>query len=159
MAQKLRFENMEFEMSTGEAFVNGYPTGWTFEFVMQGLPAPGENIDTSRQFQLVTPWAYATSETANRIATLMRLNTGRPMRVEFGDENAAFPTTVRQRYISASDGRRKASVNAGLVASQIARTTAWVSDGQGGMRRVQNSAAAIAEALATIERELTFVAP
>ena len=34
-----------------------------------------------------------------------------------------------------------------------------VSDGQGGIKRVQNSASAIAEALATIERELTYVQP
>lgn len=154
---KLRFENMEFETTTGEAFANGYPTGWHFEFVMQGLPAPGENIDTSRQFQLVTPWAFATDATARRIRDMIAQHTGRDLKIEFGDENTQFSTTVRQRYIVASENGRNASVNAGLVAAYIARTTAWVSDGQGGMKRVQNSAAAIANALATIDRELGYV--
>ena len=156
---KIRFENMEFETTTGEAFVNGYPTGWHFEFAMQGLPAPGENMDTSRKLTLISPWGFATMETAEKIRKMMQSNTGRSLRIEDGDENTQFPLYVRQRYIVASENGRKASVNAGLVASQICRSTAWVSDGQGGIKRVQNSASAIAEALATIERELTYVQP
>lgn len=45
-------------------------------------------------------------------------------------------------------------MNAGLIASQIARTTAAVSDGAGGTKQVQNAAPAIAEALSALEREM-----
>lgn len=153
---RLRFENMEFETTTGEAFViNNLPTGWKFEFVMQGLPAPGENIDTSRTFQLVTPWAYATEATATRVMQLMAAHTQRALHVEFGDANSQFPTTVRQRYIVSTENGKRASVNAGLVAVQIARTTALVSNGAGGYEYVQSSSEFIRNALATIERELS----
>jgi hypothetical protein len=152
--QKILFENMEFDVSTGQAWVNGQETGWSFEFAMQGLPAPGENMDTSRKVTLISPWAFATRKTADKIRTMMEQHTGRKFEIEQGDENTQFPTNVRQLYIVAKENGKNASVNAGLVASQIARTTAIVSDGVGGYRRVQNSAMAIAEALTTIEREL-----
>lgn len=152
---RLRFENMELETSTGEAFINGLPTGWTFEFVMQGLPAAGENIDTSRAFQLVTPWAYATEATARRVLDMLSQNTRRVLRIELGDTNTTFPTTVRQRYIVANENGKRASVNAGLVAAYIARTTALVSNGQGGYEYVQSNGEFVRNALASIERELS----
>lgn len=152
--QKILFENMEFDVSTGQAWVNGQATGYSFEFAMQGLPAPGENMDTSRKVTLISPWAFATKDTAIKIRNMMEQHTARKFEIESGDENTQFPTNVRQLYIVAKENGKKASVNAGLVASQIARTTAIVSDGVGGYRRVQNSAMAIAEALTTIEREL-----
>lgn len=150
----LSFQGMDFDIATGHAHSNGLDTGWTFEFVYQALPQIGENPDTSRGLTVISPWAYATQDTAVKIRQMMALHTQNFLTVEFGDPNPHFPTTIQQRQIAAEGAGKKARVNAGLIAAQIARTTALVSDGMGGTKRVQNSSAAIAEALHALAQEL-----
>lgn len=147
------YEGMEQDALTGEAIVNGIPTGWFFERPTQVLPLP-ENPETGRHTVTVIPWAFATAATAQRVREAMQLHTQMPLEIFKGDQNPHFPLSVVQRYIGVQGQPRTVSVNAGLVASYIARTTARVSDGLGGMRVVQNDRLAIAGAIESLARAI-----
>lgn len=147
------FEGMEQAPATGEAIVNGIPSGWFFEQPTQLTPLP-ENPETGRHSVAVMPWAFATAATAQRVRETMQLHTQMPLEIFAGDQNAQFPLSVRQRYIGVQGQPRTVSVNAGLVASYIARTTARVSDGAGGTRIVQNDRLAIAGAIESLARAI-----
>ena len=77
-----------------------------------------------------------------------------PCEIFQGDPNDQFPISVPMRHIGVQGQPRRVAVNAGLVASQIARTTARVSDGQGGTKIVQNANPAIAQAIFSLLAEI-----
>jgi hypothetical protein len=114
------FEGLEFDTVTGEAICNGINTGWTFEKPYQLLPVTGSNPDTVMANQYISPWAFATATTADTILRLLQPHFD-DVKLEIikADANSRFPTSVPQRLISAGGS---AKVNAGLIASQIART-------------------------------------
>lgn len=147
------YEGMEQDAATGEAIVNGIPTGWFFELPTQLAPAP-DNPETGRQRVTVTPWAFATPSTAQRVLEAIWKHTLMPCEIFQGDPNDQFPISVPMRHIGLQGQPRRVAVNAGLVASQIARTTARVSDGQGGTKIVQNANPAIAQAIFSLLAEI-----
>lgn len=144
------YEGMEQDNSTGEAIVNGIQTGWYFERPTQIVPLP-ENPETGRQNITVKPWGFATASTAQRVLELLQVHTQLNLEIFKGEQDSAFPTSVTQRYIGVAGQPRRVAVNAGLIASQIARTTCEVSDGKGGQYITQNSNQAIAEAIAALQ--------
>gem|GEM_PF-5071857 len=147
------YEAMEQNLSTGEAIVNGIQTGWYFERAVQLLPTPWD-METGRQLSYVSPWAYATLATAMRVLNLMQVHTGMKLVLFDGDQNLHFPTSVLQRHIGVANAPRRVAVNAGLIASYIARTTSNVSDGKGGTKIVQNDRLAIAGAIESLVRAI-----
>lgn len=150
VSERTTYEGMEQDNSTGEAICNGIRTGWYFERPMQVVPL-ASNPETGRQSIAVKPWGFATASTAQRVLEAMQVHTRYPLEIFKGDQNPQFPTSVVQRYIGIQGQSRNNSVNAGLIASQIARTTAEVSDGKGGRKIVQSANGAIAEAIASLE--------
>lgn len=153
----MTYEGMEQDSSTGEAIVNGIPTGWTFECPTQLVPL-AENPETGRQSVTVTPWGFASASTAQRVLEAMQAKTGLVLEIFKGDQNSQFPFSVLQRYIGVEGQPRRVSVNAGLVASYIARTTCEVSDGKGGKKIVQHAEPVVAEALVELWRGIDLKA-
>lgn len=147
------YEGMEQDLATGEAAVNGIWTGWTFERVMQVVPIPG-NAETGRMDVRVNPWGFATASTAQRVLELLQVHTHLPLEIFKGDQNDQFPMSAVQRYIGVQGQPRRVAVNAGLIASAIARTTAEVDNGMGGKKIVQNDRLVIAEALASLNNAI-----
>lgn len=147
------YEGLEQDNATGEAICNGIPTGWTFEQPKQLAPLPSDT-ETGRHSVALAPWAFATAATAQRVREAMQLHTQMPLEIFKGDQNPQFPLSVVQRYIGVQGQPRTVSVNAGLVASYIARTTARVSDGAGGFRIVQNERMALAGAIESLARAI-----
>lgn len=143
------YEGMEQNLSTGEAICNGIQTGFYFERPMQTVPIPG-NAETGRMDVRVTPWGFATASTAQRVLELLQQHTQLTLEIFKGDQNDQFPTSVVQCHIGVQGQPRRVAVNAGLVASAIARTTAEVDDGMGGKKIVQNDRLVIAGALAAL---------
>lgn len=136
----IEVEGLGFNTSTGEAICNGIQTGLFFERVVQALPVPGENPDTSRGLQYLPPWNYATAKTAKLIVDLIStLLPGYTFSIAFGDRNAAFPTSILPRELAVEIGSEQVRIlNLGQLASQIARTVANVSDGRGGTMQVKS---------------------
>lgn len=147
------YEGMEQNLSTGEAIVDGIQTGWYFERAVQILPTPWD-METGRHLMYVAPWAFATLATARRVLDLMQAHTQMRLVLFNGDQNLHFPTSVLQRHIGVKDQPKRIAVNAGLIASYIARTTARLSDGAGGTRIVQNNRLAIAGAIESLARAI-----
>lgn len=147
------YEGLEQNTETGEAVCNGIPTGWFFELPTQLAPTP-DNPETGRQRVTVTPWAFATPSTAQRVLELLWRHTQIPCEIFQGDANEQFPISVPMRHIGVEGQPRRVAVNAGLVAAEIARTTAEVSDGQGGKKIVQNANPAIALAIFSLLTEI-----
>lgn len=146
------YEGLEQNTETGEAVCNGIPTGWFFELPTQLAPTP-DNPETGRERVTVTPWAFATPSTAQRVLELLWQHTKMPCEIFQGDAKQ-FPISVPMRQIGVQDQPRRVAVNAGLVAAAIARTTAEVGDGQGGKRIVQNANPAIAQAIYSLLTEI-----
>lgn len=149
------YEGMEQDNRTGEAIVNGIPTGWAFARPTQLVPT-ADNPETGRQSVNVTPWGFASASTAQRVLEAMQAKTGLVLDIFKGDKNEQFPTSVLQRYIGVHGQPRRVAVNAGLIASYIARTTCEVSDGKGGKKIVQNAEPAIVQALLELWREIEW---
>ncbi len=147
------YEGLEQNTETGEAVCNGIPTGWFFELPTQLAPTP-DNPETDRQRVTVTPWAFATPSTAQRVLEAIWKHTLMPCEIFQGDPNDQFPISVPMRHIGVQDQPRRVAVNAGLVAAAIARTTAEVGDGMGGKRIVQNANPAIAQAIYSLLTEI-----
>lgn len=150
VSETTTYEGMEQDNSTGEAICNEIRTGWYFERPTQLVPT-ASNPETGRQSVSVIPWGFATASTAQRVLEAMQAKTGLHLVIFKGDQNPQFPLSVVQRYIGIQGQSRNNSVNAGLIASQIARTTAEVSDGKGGKKIVQSADGAIAEAISSLE--------
>lgn len=146
------YEGMDFDTTNGQAIVNKLETGWYFENTVQALPTPGGNPDVDSSAQAISPWAFATQDTARRVLSMIYDKwQWNGLAVEAEEPNVRFPTNVQQLQIAATDGEKKARVNAGLVASQIARTTAWDAPNK---RIVQSPNQSIDGAVADLKREL-----
>lgn len=98
-------------------------TGFFFERAWQQLPA-GVNIDTGRQWIDIPDWAFASPETAERVAQLLRdampeLNYAR---VTEGGNNPRAPYSRLPLvvHLSSSSGGQL-MCNAGLIAFYVAR--------------------------------------
>lgn len=150
------YEGMEQDTETGEAICNGIRTGWFFERPKQVVPAP-DNPETGLQRVEVTPWAFATASTAQRVLEAIWRHTLMPCELFHGDPNEHFPISAPMRHIGVQGQPRRVAVNAGLIASQIARTTARLGDGLGGFKIVQNQNAAIGQAIFALLREIEDV--
>lgn len=104
------------------------PTDWFFERVTQGQPRI-DNMDGPRDLKvLITPWAFATRRTAELVLEALKEITPRDVQlsIQARDKNTQFPYSHDQLHIRAKRGQHKARINAGMVASNIARTTATV---------------------------------
>ncbi len=149
------FEGMGINLSTGEAIINGLQTGMYFERVTQYVPNP-DNPDGPHIATNVIPWGFATRYTADSILEMLRREMpGETLAVSFSPSPGLFQTSIPQRHVMVEvDGRMLiTSVNVGLIAAQIARTTAVVMDGAGGTKKVQSPQEAIAQAAAAVRRE------
>lgn len=136
--QFIQFDTAFQNTSAGEMYVprsDGQPglvpTGFCFEQVTQGQPKVTDMEGPRNLIVRVTPWAFATRHTAEMVREkLLPLVPGDvKLSIEPGDKNTQFPFSHDQLYICAKRGQHKARINAGLLASNIARTTATV-DGE-----------------------------
>ena len=131
----VQFDTAFQHTGTGEMFVprsDGQPglvpTDWFFERVTQGQPRI-DNLEGPRDLTvLITPWAFATQRTAERVLEALKEIAPRDIQlsVQSGDKNTRFPYSHDQLMIRAKRGQYKTRINAGLLASNIARSTATV---------------------------------
>lgn len=142
-------EGMDIDTATGEAICNGVRTGWHFLLPAQALPSGGEHLDTNRVATRVSPWGFATPATAEKLhAALAPMMGDTKLRIIAGDQNSQFPYSTLQLYISAGGS---AKINAGLLASEIARTTFYDTINK---RVVQTDREALAGAVLSLQAEL-----
>lgn len=106
-------------------------TGFVFERVTQSLPAVTDMQGPRLAGVQLTPWAFATPRTAEAVLdSLKPLMPGDvQLSLQKGDPNTQFPLSHDMLQIRAKRGQYKARINAGLLASNIGRTTATV-DGE-----------------------------
>lgn len=126
-----RHEGMLQNTMTGEAFMillvgaeESYtPSGWFFHRVGQMLPDGSGPMDTSFGVARISPWAFATDETADRLVKLFRmLAPDLSVTIHLGDRNERFPTNVEQLFVRfIGEGGQIEDRNAGLIASRLAR--------------------------------------
>lgn len=140
LAHWVRDSNLYLDPIAGEAIAENIldsakddrayiPTGFFFDQALQSQPDP-VNMETGQVVADIPDWAFATAETAQRIATLLgaampELNYAR---VIWGQQNARFPyVSVVRRPIQprvlhlSSTWGGQIVVNAGLVAWTLAR--------------------------------------
>jgi hypothetical protein len=131
------FDSAFQDKESGEMFVPAsdgsgklLPTGFAFELVTQSQPHV-QNMEGPRfPGKIVSPWAFATQPTAeNVLKRLKPFVPGAVLYLEAADTNTQFPYSHDQLQIVALRGDREARINAGLLASNIARTTALL-DGE-----------------------------
>jgi len=140
LAHWVRDSNLWLDPIAGEAIAENIldtaaderayiPTGFCFEQALQAQPDP-VNMETGQVVADIPDWAFATAETAQRIADLLgaampELNYAR---VILGQQNARFPYVsvgrgpIRPRvlHLSSTNGGQVV-INAGLVAWTLAR--------------------------------------
>lgn len=126
------FTNAFQNNQTGEMFVPAsdgsgrlLPTGYFFELLTQRQPAV-DNMEGPRdQVVRLAPWAYARADTAAQM--LSKLYDVFPENVNLtlqtADDNTQFPLSHKQWQIRLKQDGKAARINAGLLASNIARTT------------------------------------
>lgn len=123
---------------TGEMHVprsDGQPglvaTGFLFERVTQSLPAVTDMQGPRLAGVQLTPWAFATQQTAEAVLAALKpiMPSDVQLTIQAGDRNTQSPMSHEMLQIRAKRGQYKARINAGLLASNIARTTATV-DGE-----------------------------
>lgn len=142
-------EGMDIDTGNGEAICNGVRTGWHFLLPAQALPSGGENLDTNRVATRISPWGFASRATAERLRGLLQpMMQDAGLSVVAGDQNSQFPYSTLQLYISAGGS---AKINAGLLASEIARTTFFDTVNK---RVVQTDREALAGAVLSLQAEL-----
>lgn len=142
-------EGMDIDTGNGEAICNGVRTGWHFLLPAQALPSGGEHLDTNRVATRVSPWGFATPATAEKLhAALAPMMGDTKLRIITGDQNSQFPYSTLQLYVSAGGS---AKINAGLLASEIARTTFYDTINK---RVVQTDREALAGAVLSLQAEL-----
>jgi len=133
-----QFDSAFQHLDTGEMWVprsDGapglVPTGYNFERVTQGQPSVRDLQGPRSLIIRITPWAFATQVSATRL--MLNLREFVPASVELtlqaGDDNTQFPFSHTMWQIRGKQGQYKARINAGLLASNVARTTATL-DGQ-----------------------------
>lgn len=138
MARKItplfaQFDAAVQHLETGEMWVprsDGapglVPTEHYFERVTQGQPSV-TNMEGPRSLIIrITPWAFATQHTATAVMDQLKpfLPGGIDLTIQAGDDNTQFPFSATMWQIRGKQGPHKARLNAGLLASNIARTTA-----------------------------------
>lgn len=136
-ATLLEFRGMAIDPVTGEAMkitlrtiTEGEErktysqTGWFFYLPSQILPQLGGNLDTSQGVEQVEPWGFAQEQSADKLAGLLAPSISEVAVVWQRDEiNTRFPTSVAQiSIVFIGENGHKESRNAGLIASEIART-------------------------------------
>jgi hypothetical protein len=106
------------------------PTGFFFEPVIQAQPGV-QNMEGPRNFVVrPSPWQWARQDTAEYVMVLLKpYLPGVELSLQKGDTNTQFPYSHDQWEIRAKRGARKARINAGLLAQNIARSTSTV-DGE-----------------------------
>jgi hypothetical protein len=124
--------------ATGEMFVPAsdqsgklLATGYFFERVTQGQPHV-LNMEGPRVNQVrPSPWQWASQYTAVRVSSMLSeyLPLDVELTIQAGDKNTQFPYSHDQLYIRGKRGARKMRINAGLLANNIARSTAFL-DGE-----------------------------
>lgn len=134
----IKWDSAYQHAASGEMFVPAsdgsgrlLPTGWYFEPVSQSLPSV-MNMEGPRTPGVpIRPWAFAAMVSAGALLGDLSamLGDGVQLSIEAADENTQFPYSHRQWQITAKRGDRRARINAGLLASNIARSTAFL-DGQ-----------------------------
>jgi hypothetical protein len=137
-SQFIQYDSAYQHAASGEMFVPAsdgsgrlIPTGWYFEHVTQSLPSV-MNMEGPRTPGVpIRPWAFASLVSAGALLGDLQalLGDGIQLSVEAADENTQFPYSHRQWQITAKRGDSRARINAGLLASNIARSTALL-DGQ-----------------------------
>jgi len=134
-----KFENM-FQDDDGQALVASndpaksggetLETGFYFEKVTQMLPDPNSMDGPLLPGKRISPWATATRDTAYKMYEALKpLVPGAILSIVEGEHDPYFKLSHPQLHIGAKMDGRQARVNAGLLASYIARSTAFV-DGQ-----------------------------
>ena len=136
--QIVKVDSAYQDVATGEMWVPAsdqsgklIPTGQYFEVVTQSLPSV-ENMEGPRTPGIrIRPWAFAKSDTAQALVYELKpyLPNDVALSIENADENTQFPYSHPQRQIAGKRGEKKARINAGMLASNIARSTALL-DGQ-----------------------------
>jgi hypothetical protein len=137
-SQFIQFDSAYQHAQTGEMFVPAsdgsgrlIPTGWYFERVTQSLPSV-MNMEGPRTPGVpIRPWAFAALISAGALLGDLEAMLGPSVQlsIEAADQNTQFPYSHNQWQIAAKRGERRARINAGLLASNIARSTALL-DGQ-----------------------------
>lgn len=157
----LPFNNAYQHADTGEMWVPAsdqsgmlVPTGYYFERVTQSLPNVNNMEGPRFPGVRISPWAFSAATTAADLLPAISSLVDRNVKVtiEPSSANTQFPYSHDMLQFVATRGDRKARINAGLLASNIARTTA-VLDGQ----VKQFPAPALAAAAAELMRELEHV--
>jgi hypothetical protein len=138
LSQFIQFDSAYQHPASGEMFVPAsdgsgrlIPTGWYFERVTQSLPSV-LNMEGPRTPGVpIRPWAFAAMISAGALLDDLKALLGSDVQLslEAADDNTQFPYSHRQWQITAKRGDRRARINAGLLASNIARSTALL-DGQ-----------------------------
>ena len=133
----IKFDTAYQKQSNGEMYVPSsdgaehlIKTGYFFERVTQALPIlGGQGKIVGYTTVNLSPWAFATTETAMDVFNQLRLFTSNAYKLSLteGDfDNGPFPRSHKEWQIQAEYSGKKARINAGLLASNIARTTAFV---------------------------------
>lgn len=131
-SQFIQFDSAYQHAATGEMFVPAsdgsgrlIPTGWYFERVTQSLPHV-LNMEGPRIPGVpVIPWAFATTSSAQRLLLELKdFGINGSLSIAKSDDNTQFPYSHEMLQIVATRGERVARINAGLLASNIARSTA-----------------------------------
>ena len=157
----IQFDSAYQHSASGEMFVPAsdgsgrlIPTGWYFERVTQSLPSV-LNMEGPRAPGVpIRPWAFAAMISAgallNDLGSLLPSDIG--LSLEAADDNTQFTYSHKQWQIVAKRGDTRARINAGLLASNIARSTALL-DGQ--VKQFPRPAldAAAGELMRELERE------
>jgi hypothetical protein len=129
----LKIDSAYQELNTGEMWVPAsdgsgklIPTGQYFERVTQSLPSINNMEGPRTPGVPIRPWAFARLETAWALMAELKafLPSDVTLSVENADDNTQFPYSHPQRQITGKRGDRRARINAGLLASNIARSTA-----------------------------------
>lgn len=130
---------------------NYIATGWTFEVVTQSQPRADDLGGPNTNQVKLSPWQFATPDTALRTLQLIHpyIDEKIPLEIRPEDRNERFPTNKDKLSIYGTLNDREKSINCGLLAEQIARSSAYL-DGQ----LKQNSTTPLREAAQTLMASL-----
>jgi len=133
----IKFDSAYQKLSTGEMFVpasddsgNLIRTKYFFQRVTQVQPILGaDNVVVGQATVGLSPWAFATTETAADVYSQLKPYVPKEytLSLEESDYNPAGGVRSHKEFqIVARYGNKIARINAGLLASNLARTTAFV---------------------------------
>jgi hypothetical protein len=131
--QFIKHDSAYTHIATGEMWVPAsdgsgmmLPTGQYFENVTQSLPSINDMEGPRTPGIVIRPWAFAKLESAWTLMEQLKamVSSDVTLSVENSDANTQFPYSHPQRQIVGKRGDRRARINAGMLASNIARSTA-----------------------------------